>query len=118
MSDNIDPTIQALIDYAQAQAQDGAEVLQELDPELPFVQCSDLVGQRVIFLDFEERQGPYPDPFYSCRVLTPEGDLMRMATGSNAIKKKLDLVKDRLPLHFTITEHKSEKSGLTYHDIE
>lgn len=118
MSDAIDPTIQALIDYGQQQAVDGAEVLHELDPELPFVQCGEVVGKTVIIVDFDERQGPYPEPFYSCRVITEEGDLVRVAMGSDAIKKKLDIVKDRLPLRFKIIETVAEKSGLKYFDLE
>lgn len=117
MSESLDPTIQKLLDYGEQAAQDGAAVLQELDPELPFVKCGDLVGQTVIVLDFEERQGPYPEPFYSVRVITKEHELVRVAVGSDAIRKKLDKVVLRLPLRFKIIECESA-SGMTYFDFE
>jgi len=117
MTEEENPVLAALVAEVMGKAGDGSEVLAKLDPQIPWVKLTTLVDTEIVIVDFEERIGMDGDPAYVCRLVTEDGQMVRGTFGGNAVRHKIDVSKEYLPLKFKLLKKKS-KEGLQYFDLE
>lgn len=110
--------VQTIINQSLAKANPGKAILDELDPQLPWAKATELVGQELVFVDFEARKGLDEGDAYACRVVTKDHTLVRVTFGGHAVMHKLDVVAKQLPLTFKLMKRKSKQTGMSYFDLE
>ncbi len=98
MNDRIGKTFEDVINAAVEQAQDGSEILKELEPELDWVNLRDLIGERICIVRISNASPGMGDAARWVIYCGLDKEAFRFSTEHSVVIEQLDALKPYLPV--------------------
>ncbi len=113
MNDRIGQTFEDVVNAAVESAQDGSEILKELEPELDWVNLRDLIGERICVIRISNASPGLGDAARWVIYCGLDKEAFRFSTEHNVVIDQLDALKPYLPAWVTPSKT-TGKSGVEY----
>ncbi len=113
MNDRVPETFENLVDAAVETAKDGSKILEELTPELEWVNLRDLIGERLCIISVSRATPGLGDEARWVVYAGLDKKAFRFSTEHQVVIDQLDALKPYLPA-FVTPARTTGKAGLEY----
>ena len=117
MSEELSDTFQNIVNRAFEEARDGSAILEDLAPELEWVNLRDLIGEKICIISVQDAQPGLGDDALRVVYCGKDKIPFRFSSEHNVVIDQLRALKPYLPAWVKVAKAKSKK-GMEYFILE
>ena len=105
------------VEEQKVKAQDGSQILADIEPELPWVDVKDLVGQRILLMSMEEDEPKYGERKIRVTCGSESDNAFRFSSEHMALIRNIDALEPYFPV-WVVVEMSASKQGREYFHLQ